>query len=117
VPAVVVDTMVTTVSQGSIAPLSPVNNLREGLIQSTVDQFFTTPDHCVQLVMFNGQPFSLLQPLLDHIIDSIRRLGGDARAEPFVERVSALGQWTERLRTAESMDTQGLLQVTPASGF
>ena len=95
--------------------LSPVDVLREGLIQSTVDQFFTTLEHCIQLIIHNGQPFSNLQPLLDHIIDSIRRLGGDARAEPFSARVAALGECATRLRGAENIITPELLQVTLAS--
>jgi hypothetical protein len=82
VSTAVVDSTVITVSQGDRSVLSPVDNLREGLIQSTVDQFFMTLDHCIQLIMFNGQPFSLLQPLLDHIIESIRRLGGTHEQSP-----------------------------------
>jgi hypothetical protein len=115
VSVIAADAMITTVSQGSVAPLSPIDSIREGLIRSTADQFFTTLEQCVQLVMFNGQPFSLLQPLLDHIIDSIRRLGGDARAEPFAARVTALDQWAARLRVAENMVTPELLHVTLAS--
>ena len=114
-PATIVDSAVVPVSQDTMAILSPVDSLREGLIQSTVDQFFTTLDHCIQLIIFNGQPFSLLQPLLDHIIESIRRLGGDTRAEPFAAKVLALEHGAANLRNAENIDMQGLLHVTLAA--
>jgi hypothetical protein len=74
-------------------------------VMITINQFYATLDGGLKLVLVDHQPFAILRPILNNIVESIRHLGGDNRAEPFAAKVIELGNEIDHLRQLEATDT------------